>query len=182
MKSLQIAQPAYTDIDLPSKHQLKQLSLRAMLAFGSRCVRRVQSMYASRHPGCEEAIENALRSVEAFARGERPQVNGAELRFMAKYAQHQGARYVAQAVTYLAHASLHADRNRDAEDAKTAVYKTWMAVASAYNAEPDLSFVFAARDDFDYLSVVSEAAYPEQGPSLDPGEQGLLGPFWVGAA
>jgi len=176
------SQTMYTDIELPTKHDLKRLPLRAMLGFGLRCLRRVQSYYASGHPSAGQAIENALTTVENFVRGERPQVNGAELRFAIKHAKHQGARFVAQAVEFLAHAVLYADRNRDQEDAQMAAYKTWLAISAAYNADADLSFIFAARDDFDYLTVVSEERFPAQGPSLDPGEQGLLGPLWAGAA
>lgn len=172
----------YADIGLPTKAELKRLPLRAMLALACRCVRRVQRFYSSAHPACPRAIERGIQAAEQYARGEALEVNGGELRFATKHARNRGSKFVAQAVTYLAHAALYANRNQDEADADAAAYQAAMAIVTAYNADSDLSFLFAARDDFDYISVVVPAVYPQQGPSIDASEAGAMGPLWQGAA
>jgi hypothetical protein len=56
---------------------LKQLPLRALVAYAARCARRVQSQYAlpEGHPetaACQAALEAAIRVAEQFASGEQP--------------------------------------------------------------------------------------------------------------
>lgn len=175
----------YADIELPTKQQMKRLPTRAMLSFALRCVQRVRRFYDSRHPQCGTALDRVLEEVSKVCQGKRPQMANAEIQFALKHAQHQGARFVAQAVNYLAHAAMYVDRNRDSEDCHLATYKAWLAIAAAYNADADLSFIFAARDDFDYLVVICDApevpGTPVQGDEIDPSESGELGPLWSGA-
>jgi len=127
-------------------------------------------------------LEDTLQAAEAFARGDDFQINGAEIQFMVKYARNQGSRYVAQSASYLAYATLFAVRCRDEEDISKAVDRAWMAIATAYNADPDLSYVFAARDDFDYLSVIAGDKVTQAGDAIDAGENGAMGPLWSDAA
>lgn len=168
-----------SELTLPTKQQLKRLSLRGMLALSARCVRRVQSLYSSQHPGAERAIEAGVQAAEAYAAGRTPQVVLAELRFATKFARNQGSRFVATAATYLAEAALLAARGGDVEDGHLATYRAWLAIASAYNADPDLSFVFTALDDFERLVVLCDESFPEAGAPIDAGKEGDLGPLWT---
>ena len=63
---------------------LKQLPLRALVAYAARCARRVQSLYAppEGHPeaaDCQAALEAAIRVAEQFASGEEPEPGGKHL-------------------------------------------------------------------------------------------------------
>ncbi len=182
MTTINLPSSVYSDIQLPSKGQLRQLSRRALVAFVCRCVRRVQRFYSSGHSACVETLENTLQAAEAYARGEKFKIDGPAIHFMVKYARNQGSRYVAQAASYLAYTTLFSARCRDEEDLMKAVDRAWMAIATAYNADPDLSYVFAAREDFDYLIVIAGDQVYEAGDAVEAGEAGAMGPLWTGAA
>lgn len=169
----------FTDLELPSRKQLEALPLRSILALASRCVRRVQSLYSSQHARCSDAIEEGIRAAEDVARGDRPEIRGADIKFAVKWARNQGSRFVASAVLNLAQATLFADRNKDREDAELACYKAWLAIAAAYNADPDPSFIFTAMDDFAYLAVMSDGRFPNVGTPIDPSADGPLGSIWT---
>lgn len=168
----------YRDVELPTRNQLGQLSRRAIIAFAARCVRRSQSCYQSHHPGCPAAIEQAIAAAEKFARGERFSVSGAQIKFAVKHALNRGSRYIAQAALFLAQATVISDQVENETDASNAVYKAWLAIAAAYNAAPELSWLFAARDDFDFLSVKHRGNARVLGQAVNAAGDGPLGGLW----
>lgn len=168
----------YTEIEIPTRTDLSRLSRRALLALAARCVRRSQSLYQSRHLACQGALEQAISAAEQFTRGESFSVSGSQIKFAVKYAANRGSRYAAQAALYLAQATVIADQVESATDASNVVYKAWMAIAAAYNANPELSWLFAARDDFDYLSITHRGTALQPGNVINACADGPLGQLW----
>lgn len=160
----------YREVEIPTRAELSRLNRRALIAFAARCVRRSQAFYQSRHSGCTAAIEQALVAAESFARGAAFSVSGSQIKFAVKYAANRGSRYVAQAALFLAQATVISDQVENETDASNAVYKAWLAIAAAYNADPELSWLFAARDDFDYLSVKHRGHARELGDLVSTSE------------
>lgn len=168
----------YREAELPTRNELAKLCRRALIAFAARCVRRSQAFYQSRHSGCAAAVEQAIVAAEHFSAGERFSVSGSLIKFAVKHAQNRGSRYVGQAALFLAQATVISDQVENETDASNAVYKAWLAIAAAYNADAELSWLFAARDDFDYLSVKHRGHARVLGLPVDAMSEGPLGGLW----
>jgi len=188
---------------LPTEQELKQLPLRAMVAYAVRCARRVQGiLVATRQiPDYERHVndvETALHAAESFCVGQLRNATeavraaahaasyvasvesvDAEARDAAKFAMHPvyAAFASAQAAAHAASSSA------DDATAAGAAYDVAHAVADAYGAARASADAIeaarpAARREFDYLSKMELGDFPELGQTIDPSENGPLGPFW----
>jgi len=135
--------------ELPTEEELRALPRRAIVAYAARCARRVQPLYRSKHERHVQAVERAIALAERFAKGEPPRVGEAS------------------------EATLADVRAADAAaDAAVPGYAT-AGAAATYALLP-----LAARGDYERLRSICPQGFPEVGDSIDPGENGPLGPLW----
>src|SRR5580704_11250349 len=178
-----------------SATDLKQLPLRALVAYAARCARRVQSQYAlpeghEEAAACQAALDGAIRIAEQFAAGEEPsaesvaQAEEATVRAMilvsgdengnstAAYAAN--AAYAAIDAATAGLAALHAD------DPQAAAEKVADAAAIAFDAATAIrdDVARAANLDWEMLHRMHLGKFPAVGEPVNPAESGMLGPLF----
>jgi hypothetical protein len=166
-----------SEIDV--KESLKQLPLRAQVAFAARCARRAQpfSIRPDTASWQSEAIERAIRIAEQFARGNPVEAAAAGA---ASNSAANAAAYAADAAAWAANAAAAPDAVTalNAADAvvRTATDAAWAANAAA---APDAEAAdAAARSDIYKLSDLKLGSFPALGNPIDPSESGPLGTLW----
>ncbi len=184
-------------VELPNAERLKQLPLRALVAYAVRCAMRVQLLFlkwqdnqqgADGPPaGMAEAVEEAIKLATRFAadEGEYDVNRGQELEetvieaVMRAKGGHRGAAFAANA----AYAALNAanlasgvgsgiNRRSQAEKVVLAVITAADAAAAAH--EPVIQ---AALDDWHTMQLMRFGQFPELGSAVDPRPHGKLGPL-----
>jgi len=185
---------------LPTEDDLKQLPLRAIVAYAMRCARRVQPLLlrATGLPGHERnvgAVDEATLAAERFCRGE--QVTAADADAHAAYADAVNARAAcaaADAAARAAYASYAAARATRAAAARAAAENAAAYAVNAADAATDATAdaaadadaeatavraaEAAAKADYDRLLSLNLGVYPELGQPIDPTENGPLGSLW----
>lgn len=184
-------------VELPSADRLKQLPLRALVAYAVRCAMRVQLLYlkwqdgqtqSGPPAGMAEAVAEAIELASRFARqeGTYDLKRGQELEeivieaVMRAKNGHRGAAFAANA----AYAALNAaniatnvgegkNRRADAEKVVLAVITAADAAAAAH--EPAIQ---SAVDDWQTIQLMRSGQFPELGAPLDPSPEGKLGPLF----
>ena len=182
---------------LPAEDDLKNLPLRAIVAYAVRCARRVRPLYG-RAGGIadlaehEAAVEGALSLAERFCFGD----DVGQGAYGAAYgagdaADTAAAQDAARAASAAARAAAYAfDIPKSAvydhpvyasRVAAEAVDAAGAAARAAGHASDDAGTVeAAAKADFDRLLELNQGAYPELGQPIDPTANGPLGPLWPG--
>lgn len=183
-------------VELPNNEKLKQLPLRALVAYAVRCAMRVQLLYlkwqdgqsqSGPPAGMAEAVAEAIELATKYAadegqydlkRGQALEETVIEAVMRAK-GGHRGAAFAANA----AYAALNAanlassvsngpNRRADAEKVVLAVITAADAAAAAH--EPVIQ---AALDDWHTLQLMRFGQFPEAGKPVDPRPEGKLGPL-----
>ena len=187
-------------VELPNAEKLKQLPLRALVAYAVRCAMRVQLLYlrwqdgqsqtgsqSGPPAGMTEAVAEAILLATKYAaqegeydlrRGQEVEETVIEAVMRAK-GGHRGAAFAANA----AYAALNAanlassvgngpTRRADAEKVVSAVITAADAAAAAH--EPVIQ---AAVDDWHTLQLMRFGQFPEAGKPVDPRPEGKLGPL-----
>ena len=183
-------------IELPNAEKLKQLPLRALVAYAVRCAMRVQLLFlkwqdtgsqSGPPAGMTEAVAEAITLATKFAaddgdydlkRGQALEETVIEAVMRAK-GGHRGAAFAANA----AYAALNAanlayaanksgSRRADAE--KVVQAATTAADAAAAAHEPVIQ---SAVDDWHALQLMRLGQFPEAGKGIDPRPEGKLGPL-----
>jgi hypothetical protein len=183
-------------VELPNAERLRQLPLRALVAYAVRCAMRVQLLYlkwqddqtqSGPPAGMAEAVAEAIALATKFAsqegdydlkRGQKLEETVIEAVMRAK-GGHRGAAFAANA----AYAALNAANlassvgqgsNRRAEAEKVVLAVTTAADAAAAAHEP---IIPSAIDDWHALQLMRIGQFPELGQPLDPRPEGKLGPL-----
>jgi hypothetical protein len=181
------------------KDRLKELPLRAVVAFAARCARRVQPLTSSSPWSRRDAVDRALQGAEGFALGggyratERATLLDAADRADDDYADTTDRAVLA--ATHAADAAIHAadaaDRaaNADATDraasfaADADALATRAAGFAANAALAAYDAALAAYDaDLDRLAALNLGQPGTLGSAIDPSEEGPLGPLWPNGA
>jgi hypothetical protein len=182
-----------------TEDDLKQLPLRAIVAFVARCARRVQPLY--RLPeGCprkaehETGVDLVIQAAERFALGD-----------LAAYdAAYDAARAAVRAadnfiLDVAIDEALEGELDvvlraaRAAHDVANAAYAT---LGYALDARPALDVAHvahvaarvaaragdAAYTDYENLLALRLSKFPDLGQAIDPSESGPLGPLWPDGA
>ncbi len=184
-------------VELPNADRLKQLPLRAVVAYAVRCAMRVQLLFlkwqdnqqgAEGPPaGMAEAVEEAIKLATRFAadEGEYDLKRGQELEetvieaVMRAKGGHRGAAFAANA----AYAALNAANlafsvgsgiNRRAQAEKVVLAVITAADAAAAAHEPVIQ---AALDDWHTMQLMRFGQFPDLGSPVDPRPHGKLGPL-----
>ncbi len=182
---------------IPSAEDLKQIPLRALVAYAARCARRVHILFEGRVVDLEyrAKVEGPIQIAERFARGDAGTGDDAWRSAMAagdaaiaaaRAAGDADLEAVANAALEAAAtalAALEADLGRETADARYrdaiervvalgSAQAAWAAVAAWATA------IDAAWADFDQLLKLHLGSFPELGQPIDPSESGQLGPLW----
>ncbi len=178
-----------------SATDLKQLPLRALVAYAARCARRVQSQYAlpeghEEAAACQVALDGAIRIAEQFASGEEPtaeivaQAEEATVRAIILVSGDENgnsaAAYAANAV-YAAIAAATAGLGAmHGEDPQAAAEKVADAAAIALDAATAIrdDVARAANLDWEMLHRMHLGKFPGVGEPVNPSEKGILGPLF----
>lgn len=183
-------------VELPNAEKLKQLPLRALVAYAVRCAMRVQQLYlkwqdggsTSGPPaGMAQAVAEAIELATKYAadeggydlkRGQALEETVIEAVMRAK-GGHRGAAFAANAAYAALNASNLAsvvsngpNRRADAEKVVSAVITAADAAAAAH--EPVIE---SALDDWHTLQLMRFGQFPEAGKAVDPRPEGKLGPL-----
>ncbi len=178
--------------DFSHGEQLRQLPLRALVAFASRCARRVQSFYVlpEDHPTKQTstaAIDTAIRVAEEFAMGGAVDVKktAAALRDAEEsFAVVQEEEDAGEGATHAAKASLAAVGAANiafaVQSAEWSGEEIWTAIEAAGEsmiaAMPDTETATRALAfDLETLAELDLGQFPEIGETVDPMEDGPLG-------
>ena len=174
---------------------LKMLPLRALLAYATRCARRVQPLYAidpshADAAECIAAIDTAIGLAEAFAAGQKLDdevlLQAEEGVVKALTAANEGgaddekAAYAANAAYAVIDAVLAALDVPDADDPAEAARKVVDSATIATDAAraADKNVQRAARLDWEMLHRMHLGRYPDLGEPIDPSQSGILGPLF----
>ena len=180
------------------RERLARLPHHAVVAFAARCARRVQPLTHVLSQQDQDAIDRALASAEAFAKGAAA-ARAADTRAAARAADARAAD-AARTATRAADAAW-ADAARAADAAwATAAWATaraadadavaaaaaaadWAAYAAAAadwaaNAAARAAARAAAASDLERLSALNPGEPDPLGAPIDPSEAGPLGPLW----
>ncbi len=179
--------------DLPTEDDLKQLPLRAIVAYAARSARRVQPLY--RLPGDEKdrlkhnaAIEIAVMFAERFCTTDPMNVFHCSDAFDAARAADDAGD--ADADADVAHSA--ADSAYGAADATVAASSSnggyhFDGYSAADAASDAARFArscggnavgLAVISDYEKLREMNSGKFPDMGILIDPTESGPLGPFW----
>ena len=174
---------------------LKQLPLRALLAYAARCARRVQSLFtiAPEHADpaqAAQAIDTAIRLGEEFAAGADldPQILAQAEEAVVQILMtggsgdglEKGAAYAANAaygVISATRAAVESDTADDPAAAAQLVTECATIVADAAIAA-DPSVERAARLDWEMLHRMRLGKFPALGDAINPAPTGMLGPLF----
>src|SRR5580698_10630440 len=178
-----------------SATDLKQLPLRALVAYAARCARRVQSQYAlpEGHPetaACQAALDAAIRVAEQFASGEEPsaesiaQAEEATVRAILQVSGDDNGNPVAAYAANAAYATIDAATAGvaalSASDPLPAAEKVADAAAIAFETASAIrdDVVRPAKLDFEMLHRMHLGKFPGIGEPINPAETGILGPLF----
>ena len=187
------------------RNEIRKLPLRAIIALGTRCVRRVQPFYRLANddpfaPRLVQTVELVLAAGEQFAAGGVVTSEVAEqLVEQAKWANRQlclDGKLVTYSAVGIAGAILAATSSRP-EEVEEEVTGAVRASADSVPLTPEtaarefdkamLGYIrdrgsdvmhAAARADYDHLVALNLGQFPELGGEIDPTALGPLGPFW----
>ena len=184
-------------VEIPSREELKQIPLRALVAYAARCAWRLHLVFDARivDPEYRANVEQPIQIAERFARGHIDSGDAAWQSAMAA-----GDAGIAAART-IGDGDLEAVANAALEAAKTAMaalkadlagktedagygdaIERVVALGSAQAAWAEVAVwataVAAAWADFHKLLNLNLGAFPELGQAIDPSESGQLGPLW----
>jgi hypothetical protein len=174
---------------------LKQLPIRAMVAYASRCARRAQPLLKlgrkHRDPEtCRKTVDSAIRLAEAFAAGGEiePQVVAqfeeimvqALLSVSALGEDFQTAAYAANAAYAVLSATSAALEIEAADDPTELANRVLDACATATESaiSADDAVERAARLDWEMLHRMRLGRFPDLGEPINPTESGILGPLY----
>lgn len=168
---------------LPTTNHLRQLHVRGIIGYGTRCIRRVESYYSSGRFAYAETIRQVLATGEQFASvGRCSPINWRDVRQAALYAADADAEAVALSIQRLTSAIINAQQ---IGCASSSVYEyTAQAVDVAHDAcfsgsqAGADSFVDAAWEDYTKIKNLSLDRYPTLGPLVDISANGPLGSEW----
>ena len=179
---------------LPSTDDLRDIPLRALVAYAARCAQRVQPLFLaeSKHPKAAASIkliQNAIQVAMKFSAGGKVVLEAVskledEVTRAIEVATEESennkdsilagnAAYAAINATHLAIISL--DSDEPANEAGDAVQAVGVAVESA--AAADESAAQAAGLDWVLLSRMDLGHFPLLGEPLDASEEGPFGPM-----
>lgn len=191
-----------------SASHLKQLPLRGIVAFASRCARRVQPLVAfTADAGVRRkrfaAADTAIRVAERFAQGsEATQETAAVARVAERRAQSMlegilgndesadANRFSLRAAASAARAvraaseSISDSTTEKANDVVQAALDADSYASRASHAAVTLASVIASErlvstEDFEKLLELKLGRFAEPGQTVDPSEAGPLGEFWL---
>ena len=181
--------------ELPTRDDLKQLPLGAIVAYAVRCARRVQPLYGraagiAELPKHEAAVEGAISLAENFCLSHDVSAAAYDAAYAARDAADAAdAKDAARAAAAAARAAAYAfdvpksavyDRpvyaSRVAAEAVDAAEAAARAADHAFDGARAVEA--AARADFDRLLKLNQGTYPKLGQPIDPTENGPLGPLW----
>ncbi len=175
---------------------LKQLPLRALVAYAARCARRVQSEYKlpEGRPDaatCEAAIEAAIAVAEQFALGEElssevvAQAEEAAVAAMLAVSEEENGNSAAAFAANAAYAAVNAASAGlsaiDMADPQSAAEKVADAAAIAFDAASAIrdDVVRSANLDFEMLRRMHLGKFPAVGEGINPSESGILGALFT---
>jgi len=174
---------------LPSIESLKALPLRAIVAYATRCARRVQLLYRvkahhdhQRGSELPRRLNDAITAAEHFCMGRGP-VSSATIDgigVLTSYASGENSQLASQAAVLTTYAAFEANYVPELEPQRLedAVRHVWEAVAAATQTVFGTDVHAAAVQDFAALLTSSSGSFPEVGEPIDPCETGLLGSLW----
>jgi len=181
--------------ELPTRDDLKQLPLGAIVAYAVRCARRVQPLYRraagiaelSKH---ETAVEGAISLAEEFCLSHVVGAAAYDAAYHARTAAETAdAKDAARAAAAAARAAAYAFDLPQSAVYDRPVYASRVAAEAADGAEAAARAAAhasdgariaeaAARADFNGLRKLNPGTYPKLGQPIDPTENGPLGPLW----
>jgi hypothetical protein len=178
-----------------SATDLKQLPLRALVAYAARCARRVQSQYKlpDGHPeaaDCQAAIDGAIRVAEQFASGEEPsseavaQAEEAAVRAILVVSGEENGNSASAYAANAAYAAIDAATAGlaalGAADPLANAEKVADAAAIAFDAASAIrdDVVRPANLDWEMLRRMHLGKFPGIGEPVNPSEGGILGPLF----
>jgi hypothetical protein len=170
------------------RERLAQLPHHAGVAFAARCARRVQPLTHARPQQGRDAIDRAIASAEACAKGTaaaaaddaaaRADATRADAaRADAEADAAAGAAVAARAGVAAAWADAADEARADAAGAAAAWAADAARVAGA-DAAGDAAAWAAAASDIDRLIALKRSEPDTLGAPIDPSEAGPLGPLW----
>src|SRR5580704_2897916 len=179
-----------------SATDLKQLPLRALVAYAARCARRVQSQYAlpeghEEAAACQAALDGAIRIAEQFAAGEEPsaesvaQAEEATVRAMILVSGDENGNSTAAYAANAAYAAIDAATAglaaMHSDDPQAAADKVADAAAIAFDAATAIrdDVARAANLDWEMLHRMHLGKFPKVGEAVNPSEKGILGPLFA---
>jgi hypothetical protein len=184
-------------VKIPSKEELKQIPLRALVAYAARCARRLHFLFDARivDPEYRANVEQPIQIAERFARGD---VDCGDAAWQSAMAAGDAAIAAARAngdgdLEAVANASLKAARTalaaleadlagKTEHSGYADAIETVVALGSAQAAWAAVAVwataVAAAWADYEKLLDLNLGAFPELGQPIDPSESGHLGPLW----
>lgn len=174
---------------------LKQLPIRAMLAYAARCARRAQPQFklSPKHrdaAACKKAVESSIRLAEVFVAGgeiDRQVVAQIEeimvhalMAVSAEGETEKTAAYAATAAYAVISATSAALEIEDAVDPTEYANRVLDACVTATESaiSTDAAVERAARLDWEMLHRMRLGKYPDLGEPINPAESGILGPLY----
>ena len=164
---------------------------RAVVAFATRCGRRVQPLYglwAAAEPEDVRAVDDALALAEAYARSDTD-TDATRVDFAAEAAYRAAARAAAAAradgnkvalaaahAGAAAHAAADAAADAPVDPVATRLDALYAARASVKAGGPAAES--AAKQDLEVLGSLALGKPSEQGNAIDPTTHGPLGPYF----
>jgi hypothetical protein len=165
--------------------QLRKLSLRALVALLARNARRVQPLFA-RGPEADvdpwslRAVENAIRSAEAYARGAPTAADDGTAAFGVAMRCRLELSPVAFTAALAACTADHASSVGILPEAGDEAQATAAQALAYFEALlPESAESHPAQAEYEALLARGGPAHPVPGDPIDPSESGPLGPFWV---
>ncbi|MBW3539359.1 MAG: hypothetical protein KY476_03745 [Planctomycetes bacterium] len=181
--------------ELPTLDELPLVPLRGLLAYVSRCVKRVEGRFSVDldHPDadrCLKGVEAAIRIAMDYAAGvrlERRRIEEAEADACQAVvvaseaaAWNQKAAFAANAAYAAVHAVHLALDAEDSEHPRVLAEQVLEAAATAVDAAvaADPTTGPSAAEDFKQLRRLELGRYPEPGQAIEPRAHGPLGPLF----
>ena len=183
-------------VEVPTAKQLRQIPLRALVAYAVRCAQRVRPLYVLGTDVPEEAeylvaIDSAISVAADFATGvdisKMRAMNAEEAAVKAVVAATQfpdadgSAAYAANAVYAVVHTTVAAldllNSRNDKGEAATAVIIAAITTVDAA-AAADKTVIRAAEFDWQMLHRMQLGHFPDAGDPVDPTAKGFLGPIY----
>lgn len=181
---------------LPTKDDLKNVPLRALVGYAARCALRVESMFLAdsknpNAPSSRKSVETAIQTALDFAAGNRVTEDAvskledqvaAALEIATDNGEADKASVLAGNATYAAINAAHlaiqsVDSDDPTENAEALLDAVTVGIESAASA--DVSVAQSAGMDWVLLSRQSLGEFPLLGEPINVREDGPLGPLFV---